>query len=312
MRKAWWVIIPLLMMLAGCGPEGYTRIDPGGNYVYSNPAWSPDSQHIAYTRCAIYDKEKGRKAPSCELFVMALATRDTRQLTQNEVYDGQPSWSPDGQQIVYRREEARRDSSRGDSLRVIAADGSSDAEVFACPRACNTPDWSPRANVIAFQMIDAAPATATVDTPSNLYLIRSDGGTVRQLTQGTQPVWRPRWSPDGTAIVFRRAADQPICAIAVATGQETAYATGEARGPDEPIFTPDGSGIVFAAYGSAQGQRLFQLDRASGSIGLLLNAADDYPPDMKEPAWSPDGKQIVFSAFYERLYLADWEKTRNP
>ncbi len=36
----------------------------GGAYVYSNPAWSPDSQQLAYTRCEIYDKEKGRNTPS--------------------------------------------------------------------------------------------------------------------------------------------------------------------------------------------------------------------------------------------------------
>jgi TolB protein len=304
MSKAWWLIIVAVGGLAGCGPEGYTRIDPGGEYVYSNPAWSPDSQQIAYTRCEIYDQEKGRKTPSCELFIMTVATRETKQLTYNDLYDGQPGWSPDGKQIVYRREEG--DSS---SLRVIDVDGSRDAEVFACPRQCNSPAWSPTGDQIVFQMNESASATSAGDTPSNLYLIRLDGGDLRQLTQGAQAVWRPRWSPDGKQIVFRRAVDQPIRVIEVATGQETTCATNEARGPDEPIFTPDGSGIVFSAYGTAQGRRLFRLDRADGSIGLLLNAANDYPPEMKEPDWSPDGKQIVFSAFYEKLYLADVEQT---
>jgi hypothetical protein len=41
-----------------------------------------------------------------------------------------------------------------------------------------------------------------------------------------------------------------------------------------------------------------------------LNAADEYPPDMKAPGCSPDGKQIVFSSFYAKLYTADWEETR--
>ncbi|NTU64716.1 MAG: hypothetical protein HGB05_15270 [Chloroflexi bacterium] len=305
MSKTWWLITSMLMVLAGCGPEGYARIDPGGEYVYSNPAWSPDSKQIAYTRCEIYDREKGRNASSCELFSMTAATREIRQLTRNELYDGQPAWSPDGQQIVYRREETG-----GNSLRVIEVDGSNDVEIFACPRPCNTPAWSPLGEAIAFQMIEAVSTGSVNDAPSNLYLMRSDGNDLRQLTQGAQAVWRPRWSPDGKQVVFRRAADQPIRVIDVATGQETSYATNNARGPDEPIFTPDGSGIVFTAYGSAQGKRLYHLDRAGGSIVLLLNAADDYPPDMKEPDWSPDGKQIVFSAFYEKLYLADWEQTR--
>jgi Tol biopolymer transport system component len=302
MSKRAWLFVAVLL-LVGCGPEGYARIDPGGEYAYSNPAWSPDSQQIAYTRCALYDQEKGRNLPSCELFVMQVAARHARQLTDNAVYDGQPSWSPDGTQIVYRRAE-----NAGDSLRAIAVDGSGDVELLVCPRQCQLPAWSPRDDLIAFQMSEIN--TASGNSPSNVYLIRSDGSALRPLTQGAEAVWRPRWSPDGKEIVFRRAADQPLRVIEVATGQETAYATNDVRGPDEPIFTPDGSGLVFTAYGAGQGTRLYRLDRASGSIGLLLNAADDYPPQMQEAAWSPDGKQIVFSAFYEKLYLADWEQTR--
>lgn len=305
MGKHWRLIGVMLLGLAGCGPEGYTRIDPGGQYVYANPAWSPDSQQIAYTRCELYDQEKGRKVPSCELFIMNAATHDTRQLTHNDVYDGQPTWSSDGQHIAYRREEAG-----GDSLRIINVDGSNDVELLACPRQCHTPAWSPTGDLIAFQMIAANAVEVTSKAPSNLYLIRSGGSELRALTQGTQPVWRPRWSPDGRQIVFRRVADQPIRVIEVTTGQETVYATPDARGPDEPIFTPDGSGIVFAAYASARGQRLYRLNRADGSIELLLSAVEDYPPDMKEPDWSPDGKTIVFSAYYEKLYTANWEQTR--
>jgi len=44
MRKRWWLIVVALSVLAGCAPEGYARIDPGGEYVYANPVWSPDSR----------------------------------------------------------------------------------------------------------------------------------------------------------------------------------------------------------------------------------------------------------------------------
>jgi Tol biopolymer transport system component len=286
---------------------------PAGDYVYANPAWSPDSQQIAYTRCEIYDKEKGRKAPSCELFVLDVTTHQTKQLTDNTINDSQPTWSPDGRQLVYRREEALSTHDRQlitDSLRLIQSDGSRDAEIFPCSRSCNLPAWSPTSDQIAFQMVLSSTADAASEAPAKLYLIRSDGSGLRPLTQGAQPVWRPRWSADGQQIVFRRSADQPIRVIEVASGQETAFDLKDTRGADEPIFTPDRFSVVFSAYGTAQGKRLYRLNLSDGSIGLLLNAADDYPPDMKEPDWSPDGKQIVFSSFYEKLYTADWEKTR--
>ena len=314
MKNARWVVLIIFMTwLCGCGPEGYARIDPDGNYAYANPAWSPDSKQIAYTRCELYDQEKGRKAPGCEVFVMDAATRQTKQLTNNIFYDGQPTWSPDGQQIVYRREEAFLTDNIQlitDSLRLVRVDGSHDSELYQCLHACNLPAWSPAGDQIVFQMAVSSTLDAGSETPANLYLIRSDGSDLRALTQGAESVWRPRWSADGTQIVFRRNADQPLRVIDVASRQETAFDLKDVRGADEPIFTPDRSGIVFAAYGAAQGKRLYRLNLSDGSIGLLLNAADDYPPDMKEPDWSPDGTQIVFSSFYEKLYTAEWDKTR--
>jgi Tol biopolymer transport system component len=310
MRKAWWLIGLIGLSLTGCGPAGYTRIDPGGNYVYFNPAWSPDSKYIAYTRCDIYDKVKGEKIPSCELFVLEVATRQTQRLTDNVVYDGQPTWSPDGTQIAYRREETpdtTRPTANADSLRVIDRDDLHDRELYRCPALCNTPTWSPRGDRIAFQQA----TSSTIDSASAVFLIRSDGSDLRQLTAGDRTVWKPRWSPDGKQIAFRQASDQPMWLIDVASGQATALEVKGARGPDEPLFAPDGSGIVFSAYGDAQGKRLFFLNFADHTVQPLLNADADYPPDMQEPDWSPDGKGIVFSALHEKLYLADVEQTRR-
>jgi hypothetical protein len=80
--------------------------------------------------------------------------------------------------------------------------------------------------------------------------------------------WRSRWSAAGTPIVFRRSADQPLRVIDVASGQETALDLKDTRGAAEPIFTPDRSGVVFSAYGAAQGKRLYRLNLSDGSIGL--------------------------------------------
>ena len=72
----------VLLCLSGCGPEGYARIDPGGEYVYSNPAWSPDSQQIAYTRCAIYDII----GPDCGQVVVTLDDQPPRTVPRFDAY----------------------------------------------------------------------------------------------------------------------------------------------------------------------------------------------------------------------------------
>lgn len=309
MSKARWSVltIGIVLLLSSCGPAGYARIDPGGAYVYSNPVWSPDSKQIAYTRCALYDKTKGEKASTCELFVMDAATRAVRQLTDNAVYDGQPTWSPTGTQIAYRREEvaAGEPNRVTTSLRVIDGDGTHEREVYPCPVACNTPAWSPVEDRLAFQMA-VSPA---VEAASAVFTVRLNGSDLQQLTDGAAAVWKPRWSPDGRQIVFRQASDPALWLIDVDRRQMTALTVKEARGPDEPIFSPDGTGVAFSAYDNAKGKRLFWLNFTEGVVKPLLQADADYPPDMQEPDWSPDGKAIVFSAFYEKLYLADVEQT---
>ena len=305
MRKAWWWAIVIGLVLASCGTAGYTRLDPGGDYTYSNPVWSPDSKQIAYTRCEIYDQTKGKKLPSCELLVMDVAARQAKQLTRNEVYDGQPTWSPDGTQLAYRREEAA--SSVIDSLRVIDIAGTHDREIYVCPTPCNTPAWSPHGARLAFQMVTSSAA----DSASAVFLIRADGGDVQQLTTADRVVWKPSWSLDGAQIVFHQDGDQPLGLVDVATGQNTTLSVKEARGPDEPIFARDGSGLVFSGYGEAAGKRLFLLRFGEDVAHPLLLTEADYPPDMQEPDWSPDGKFIVFSAYHEKLYLADVEQTRQ-
>ena len=59
-----------------------------------SPAWSPDGRKIAF---------EGNQAGQVDLFTFDLDSGETRNLTQDEFYDGNPAWSPDGTQILYNR-----------------------------------------------------------------------------------------------------------------------------------------------------------------------------------------------------------------
>jgi hypothetical protein len=76
-------------------------------YEERAPAWSPDGSQIAFM-CRI-----GRPRPGQVLATFEICVIDTRgdaygtiQLTQNNVLDATPSWSPDGTQIVFHRNPA--------------------------------------------------------------------------------------------------------------------------------------------------------------------------------------------------------------
>jgi Tol biopolymer transport system component len=59
-----------------------------------SPAWSPDGRWIAF---------EGNRDGVVDIFALELSTRDVVNLTQDSFYDGNPSWSPDGDQLLYNR-----------------------------------------------------------------------------------------------------------------------------------------------------------------------------------------------------------------
>ena len=78
-KREVWTIYP-----DGTGMDQITR---GGNA--QSPSFSPGGRYIAYTG---YTNVDGRDEFSCEIFIMDLYSRESRQLTDNEYCDYQPRW----------------------------------------------------------------------------------------------------------------------------------------------------------------------------------------------------------------------------
>ena len=133
-----------------------------------------------------------------------------------------------------------------------------------------------------------------------------------QLTFGAVADLGGSWSPDGTTIVFSRAAKD-------ASGIYTMNADGTHvrrvvplsidETEQHPSWSPDGSRVAFTGYTSriSAPQNDPQFDPGldfTGSIGIFVAHADgshvaQLSPDTGRyfegsPAWSPDGTKIVF------------------
>jgi Tol biopolymer transport system component len=226
------------------------------------------------------------QAEAQNLYVIGADGRGRRQLTSGPGHDYDPSFSPDGQQIVFRS-----DRDGYDALYVMNADGSQLRKLSDHPaEEQRSPAWSPDGEWIAFTAF-----TPDVSAP-NLYVVRPDGSDRRQLTNGQQPAFYeyPSWSPDGQQLVYHfhlGYGAKQIGRVNLDGSDQIALTKGLADN-DYPAWSPDGAQIAFKS--ERDGNREIYLMRADGSGQANLSQAPDSEDTF--PVWSPDGQWLAFSS----------------
>jgi serine/threonine protein kinase/Tol biopolymer transport system component len=141
-----------------------------------------------------------------------------------------------------------------------------------------------------------------------LWRSKLDGSDRLQLTYPPMYVMLPRWSPDGSQIVFfefGRSTGQPARMYQVsAGGGSVRQIVPEDPGPQlDPNWSPDGSKIVFGGESNNVRSTIRILDLANRQVSEL--------PDSRglfSPRWSPDGRYILACSIDSmRLVLFDFQ-----
>ncbi len=127
----------------------------------------------------------------------------------------------------------------------------------------------------------------------NVWRCAADGSNRMQLTTGPVFAANPRWSPDGTQILFFGApTGQParLYLVPFQGGAIRQLTHGEAgpNGDEEGNWSPDGHSIIFSAPGGASSLPVKLLDLNSGEIKALPNSEG-----LWSVRWSPDGRFIA-------------------
>ena len=111
-----------------------------GNGGAGLPAWSPDGRRIAFERMTSSTVVNGVLQVTVALFVMNADGTNLVQLSPDGVYDGSPTWSPDGQQLAFVRST---DGGNNFDVYIMNADGSSAHAITSDGRLKHWVRWSP-------------------------------------------------------------------------------------------------------------------------------------------------------------------------
>lgn len=127
---------------------------------------------------------------------------------------------------------------------------------------------------------------------NQIFVVNPDGTGRQQLTNGSNNVGLPKWSPDGSQIAYVRQKDDKFeIFVMSSTGSDVRQLTTSSRGESyvHPTWSPDGSRLAFT-FATGNTADIWVMN-ADGSNQTPLTSQ---PEQEAFPDWSPDGTKIAY------------------
>ncbi len=155
--------------------------------------FSPDSKEICYT--AVTDKMEAIST-NADLFVVQVAGGESKRITTNQGFDGNPVYSPDGKYIAYHAQmTAGYEADRWQVMLYNREAGQSESISANFDRSANDLAWSPDSKTIYF--------LAENETLQPIYAMEPRAGaTPKKLLDGYNSAYS--FSADGKILVAER------------------------------------------------------------------------------------------------------------
>jgi dipeptidyl aminopeptidase/acylaminoacyl peptidase len=192
---------------------------------------------------------------------------------------------------------------------VMNPDGSGQTRLTDDRRRDSDPQWSPDGTKILF-VRQAVPGVGDYpEFDSEVWVMNADGSGKTNLTQHEAEDVQPRWSPDGTQIVFTSERDgNSDIFLMNADGSNVRNLTNHLASDAEPAFSPDGTKIAFRSGRETGKVKIFVMNLDGSGVTNVSGDCCEPPEGGGShfgPFWSPDGARLVFGA--GRFGLADEE-----
>jgi len=246
---------------------------------FSSPRWSPDGTRLAYVSAT---------EGSPQLYVRWMDSGQTALLTNLVEAPGAIAWSPDGRLIAFTQ--------------LVPA---KKLPLAMPPEKPEGAQWAPPVKVVDSVIYRADGAGWLEAGYQHVFVVSSDGGTARQLTDGDFNHDGPlSFTPDSKSIIFSANRDPDwernpqasnVFAVHIDTAKLTQLTTRE--GPDNsPVVSPDGRKIAYLGFDDRlqgyQVTHLYVMDIDGKNSSLVTG---EFDLDVDAPLWANDSRNLYFS-----------------
>ena len=235
------------------------------------------------------------RGKAVDLWMMRANGSSLVRLTSMPGTELEPSWSPDGSELVFVSSAARADPhgrlciltlSTG-QLRTVTPTSVNDAAM---------PTWSPDGKRIAY--------VREVDARDQVFTVNADGTGNRQITRDAATHDWPSWSPDSKHLAYTRSTGSGSSKIWVMTVDGSAAHSVQPPGVRtayEEAWSPDGKSIAFVApVGNPNAQNPVDWNEEVFVMtldGMHVHRITHTPGnDHWPPAWSRDSRRLAYTA----------------
>jgi Tol biopolymer transport system component/serine/threonine protein kinase len=279
----------LILLNVETGEKRVVLSTPTGAFGDYDPAFSPSGRAIAFARSG------GTKN---DIFVVPLsedmkASGPASPVTTDGAWNGEPAWTPDGQEIVYvsglpgylaGEEGVWTNYSR--LWRVRLSGHNKPRQIAFAQEGSSQPSIAMNGHRMAYHLV-------TFD--SNIWRIPVGSGPAAPaiVAASTRDEFSPSYSPDGSKIVFS----------SMRTGVHEVWVS-DADGSNPQQLTRFGRGYSGSPQFSPDGERIAFDSAVTGSYEIYTMAVDGGNPvrltrigiESAAPHWSRDGKRIYFES----------------